>query len=45
MCKALKAAGLSPHCLRHTFASLLLQLGESPAHGKNWFPERCARMR
>jgi hypothetical protein len=36
MRKALKAAGLplrfSPHCLRHTFASLLLQQGESPAY-------------
>ena len=36
MRKTLKAAGLSmhfsPHCLRHTFASLLLQQGESPAY-------------
>ena len=36
MRKVLKAAGLplhfSPHCLRHTFASLLLQQGESPAY-------------
>jgi integrase len=34
--KALKAVGLplhfSPHCLRHTFASLLQQQGESPAY-------------
>jgi integrase len=36
MQKALKTAGLpihfSPHCLRHTFASLLLQQGESVAY-------------
>jgi integrase len=36
MRKTLKAARLplhfSPHCLRHTFASLLLQQGESPAY-------------
>ena len=36
MRKTLKAAQLSmhfsPHCLRHTFASLLLQQGESPAY-------------
>jgi len=25
-------AALQPHCLRHTFASLLLEQGESPAH-------------
>ena len=34
--RILKAAGLprhfSPHSLRHTFASLLLQHGESPAY-------------
>ena len=36
MARVLKAAKLpghfSPHCLRHTFASLLLQQGESPAY-------------
>ena len=36
MRKTLKAARLplhfSPHCVRHTFASLLLQQGESPAY-------------
>jgi len=36
MRKTLKAARLplhfSPHCLRHTFASFLLQQGESPAY-------------
>jgi integrase len=34
--KILKATGLpphfTPHCLRHRFASLLLQQGESPAY-------------
>jgi len=30
--RLLKAAGLPPHSLRHTFASLLLQQGESPAY-------------
>ena len=36
MRRTLKAASLpphfSPHCLRHAFASLLLQQGESPAY-------------
>jgi integrase len=36
MRKVFRAAGsplhFSPHCLRHTFASLLLQEGESPAY-------------
>ncbi len=36
LARGLKAAGLplhfTPHCFRHTFASLLLQQGESPAY-------------
>ncbi|HJS56675.1 MAG TPA: tyrosine-type recombinase/integrase, partial [Vicinamibacteria bacterium] len=36
MTRALKAAGLpsrvTPHALRHAFASLLIQAGESPAY-------------
>ncbi|MBI4607925.1 MAG: tyrosine-type recombinase/integrase [Candidatus Rokubacteria bacterium] len=30
------ASSLTPHCLRHTYASLLLQAGVSPVYVQRW---------